>query len=312
MAGVLGPVARQQTAGGQLKRPQDAPADANALLVLHRSVVLTLDRGKLMLDDEWVRAWARVSRLGQGTADGLPARVAARRRAALRSLSEDGRASVVTLVARPMGAVVTGTGAGGVRNVGIELDGTYGWPVLTGSTLKGVAHSFAAYEEDSPAGLVAGLFGAPPAEDSPARAGTVTFLDTLPGPGGVAVAEHVLTPHTRGYRIDTGDGDGGSGEGGPTPPAEYINPVPVPFLVLTQGVFHIHLVGPQPEVGQAARLLADGLNETGLGGKATSGYGYFEIEQIVDGIPEPSAPAPESKPAPGQPAGKTGKKGRRK
>jgi len=128
--------------------------------------------------------------------------------------------------------------------------------------------------------------------DGAARAGAVTFLDTLPGPGGVAVDEHVLTPHTRGYRVG-GDDDGQDADAasGPKPPGEYINPVPIPFLVLTDGVFHIHLVGPQPEVGQAAALLGEALSEIGLGAKTTSGYGYFEIEENAAGIPEPPVSA---------------------
>jgi CRISPR-associated protein Cmr6 len=294
-AAVAGVLSRLRNARGILQTPDKTPGNANALQVLHRSAVLQVgDDGRIKLDDDWVRAWACASRLGQGTGDGLPARVAARRRAALRALAASGQLSVVTLVVRPMGAVVTGTGAGGVRNVGIELHGTYGWPVLPGTALKGAAHSFARDETETHDDTVAAVFGAPPSggDDGLARAGAVTFLDTLPGPGGVAVGEHVLTPHTRGYRIggddDEADADAASG---PKPPGEYLNPVPIPFLVLTDGVFHIHLVGPQPEVGQAAALLAEALSEIGLGAKTTSGYGYFEIEQNVAGIPEPPVPA---------------------
>ena len=283
---VIGALAGQRTRDG-LKEPARAPRDANALLMLHRSAVLKVEGdGKVKLDDGGVRSWACAARLGQDPPDELPARVAARRLAALRALSATGQASVVTVIARPMGAVVTGTGAAGIRNVGIELHGTYGWPVLPGSTLKGVARSFARDEELAD-DTAAAVFGAPPTEDEPARAGAVTFLDTLPGPGGVTVAEHVLTPHARGYLLsaDDGDEDPGNGDAARKPPAEYINPVPIPFLVLTDGVFHVHLIGPHPEVGQAAELLAAALNDIGLGAKTTRGYGYFDIEKIVPGLP---------------------------
>lgn len=282
---VLGALAGQPVAGG-LKDPGRVRKDANALQVLHRSAVLKAgDDGRVTLDDNWARSWACATRLGQDAPGGLAEHVAARRRAALKSLSTEPGISVVTVVARPMGAVVTGTGAGGIRNVGIELHGTYGWPVLPGTTLKGVARSYARDEEDLPDGMPAALFGGSPGDDEGARAGSVTFLDTLPGPGGITVAEHVLTPHTRGYRISDPDEDGDDVGSGPRPPAEYVNPVPVPFLVLTGGVVHIHLAGPQPEVGQAAGLLARALDDTGLGAKTTSGYGYFEIEKIVPGLP---------------------------
>jgi CRISPR/Cas system CMR subunit Cmr6 (Cas7 group RAMP superfamily) len=285
---VVGVLASLRNAPGMLQAPDNAPRDANALEVLHRSAVLQVSEdGRTKLDDGWIRAWARASRLGQETRDDLPAQVAARRRAALRALAASGTVSVVTLVVRPMGAVVTGTGAGGIRNVGIDLHGTYGWPVLPGTALKGVAHSFARDETDIPADMIAAVFGTAPSggdDGGTARAGAVTFLDTLPGPGGVAVDEHVLSPHTRGYRTggndDDQDADAGSG---PKPPGEYINPVPIPFLVLTGGVFHIHLVGPQPEVGQAAALLKEGLSEIGLGAKTTSGYGYFMTGLVASG-----------------------------
>ena len=70
----------------------------------------------------------------------------------------------------------------------------------------------------------------------------------------------------------------------PVPPAEYVNPVPIPFLALSGGEFHFHLVGPQPEVGQAAKQLKEALNDIGLGAKTTSGYGYFNAE-VVQGVP---------------------------
>jgi CRISPR-associated protein Cmr6 len=273
------------------REPDDARyATANALLILHRSAVLSVgEDGKVKLDDDWIRSWARATWLGQkpasATQDTLADKVAARRLAALRALCSDGRTSLVTVTAEPEAALVTGTGAGGIRDVGIALHGTYGWPVLPGSTLKGVAHAFARDEADTPAEEIAAVFGAPPHADTPARAGTVIFLDALPGPGRVEVAEHVLTPHARGYRQDPDDVDTE-----PKPPAEYINPVPVPFLVLSRGTFPIHLLGPEPEVGKAAELLAEALSEIGLGAKTTSGYGYFKKAVPVPGADRPRTP----------------------
>lgn len=276
-AGPLAAIGGRRT---RLPEPDDPRCrTANALLLLHRSAVLAVDdQGMVRLDDDWMRSWARATRLGQGTQeeDRLAEKVAVRRQAALRALSADGSASVVTVTAVPMTALVTGTGAGGIRNVGIELHGTYGWPVLSGTTLKGVAHAFARDEAGMSGEEMAAIFGAPPSEDGdPARAGAVAFLDALPGPDGVTVAEHVLTPHTRGYRLDPEVDGEESADAGAVPPAEYINPVPVPFLVLSGGSFLIHLVGPEPEVNQAAALFRQAVREIGLGAKTTSGYGYL-------------------------------------
>jgi CRISPR type III-B/RAMP module RAMP protein Cmr6 len=256
---------------------------ANALLILHRSAVLAVDnQGTVKLDDDWMRSWARATRLGQGPPSApsdLAEKVAARRLAALTSLSADVGTSMRTIELEPMAALVTGTGAGGIRDVGIELHGTYGWPVLPGSTLKGVAHAFARDDDGTPDDSaaadeeIAAIFGAPPSEDGhPGRAGAVTFLDALPGPGGIMVTEHVLTPHTRGYQLDPDE----EGDAGRIPPAEYINPVPIPFLALSGGSFLIHLIGPEPEVDRAADLLERAVHEIGLGAKTTSGYGYLK------------------------------------
>lgn len=276
----VGPLAAIGIGRAGLPEPDDPRCrTANALLMLHRSAVLAVDdQGMIRLDDGWMRSWAQATRLGQGPSKegGLAEMVAGRREAALRALSADGSASVVTVTAVPMTALVTGTGGGGIRDVGIELHGTYGWPVLPGSTLKGVARAFARDEAGMSGEEIAAIFGAPPSDDgSPARAGAVTFLDALPGPDGVTVAEHVLTPHTRGYRLDPeGNGEEYPGAGA-VPPAEYINPVPVPFLVLFRGSFLIHLVGPEPEVDRAADLFRQAVREIGLGAKTTSGYGYL-------------------------------------
>jgi CRISPR-associated protein Cmr6 len=286
----IGPLAATLRAGQLRGREPDDPqyATANALLLLHRSAVLSVTDGIIELDDRWIRSWSLITRLGQGPAatarDGQPGKVAARRRAALRALCADGRTAAVTVTAAPEAAMVTGTGAGGIRDVGIELHGTYGWPVLPGSTLKGVAHAYARDEAQAGREKLDRLFGAPPRADARACAGTVTFLDALPGPEGIAVAEHVLTPHTRGYRQDPDDK-----RAEPSPPAEYINPVPIPFLVLSGGTFTIHLIGPEPEVTQAAKFLVEAFGEIGLGAKTTSGYGYFQADS-VPGIAEPPDP----------------------
>ena len=249
---------------------------ANALLIMHRSAVLAVGEqpGTVKLDDDWIRSWARVTRRGQGTAgndSGLPEQVRNRRRAALASLATEGGTATRTIALEPMTALVTGTGAGGIRDVGIELHGTYGWPVLPGTTLKGVAHSFAR-DSGVAAPDQAAIFGAPPGEDGdPPRTGAVTFLDALPGPGGIGVAEHVLTPHTRGYRLDPDDDN----EDAAVPPAEYINPVPVPFLVLSGGTFLVHLIGPESEVDRAAELLKQAVRDIGIGAKTPRGYGYL-------------------------------------
>jgi len=288
---VVGPL-RALLAAGKLPDHDDKTRrarTANARLILHRSCVLTTatstaDRGSA-LDDTWARDWAVTTGLGQDSSPepgrapepsagagpcSLLGAVAARRRAALAALCAAYRPEVVEVALQPRAAVLTGTGTGGIRDVGIELHGTYGWPVLPGSGLKGAAHAYA-LEEDQPPAERARIFGAPRPGAPEAVAGTVTFFDALPSAEGVSVAEHVLTPHAQAYRAGPDRPDAK-----PTPPAEYLNPVPIPFLVVDGGRFVVYLAGPKPEVTEAARLLELAVDELGLGAKTSSGYGYLE------------------------------------
>ncbi len=161
--------------------------------------------------------------------------------------------------------------------MGIELDGTHGWPIIPASGLKGVAAAYAA-DVAKPEDLDR-IFGlprpspakpAPPkAAEPPSKPGSVLFFDALPGPGGVTVAEHNLTPHARDYHMGHGAG------GHRAAPAEYLNPVPIPFLVIDGGSFIAQLVGTEADVQIAAALLCDAMDDIGVGAKTSAGYGYL-------------------------------------
>lgn len=246
---------------------------ANARLILHRTAVLEVltDQGTGAeqlgdLDDTPIRTWAVDNDLGQRGGGELRSMLAARRAKALESLAAATSAKVLEVALAPQGAMITGTGAGGIRDVGIELHGTYGVPIVPASALKGVAAAYARCA-DIPDAAQLHIFGSPRSgsdrgvaedEDEP---GCVLFFDALPGPAGVTVAEHVLTPHARDYH--TGRAAAGGSER--PPPAEYLNPVPIPFLAVESGTFVAHLVGPEAEVTEAARLLADAVDDSGVG-----------------------------------------------
>ncbi|RKS68250.1 CRISPR-associated protein Cmr6 [Actinomadura pelletieri DSM 43383] len=287
---IAGPLNRRY----QIPSEKDEPAEfrprsahgtplhgANARLVLLRTAVLGgVESGADALDDEPVRRWATATSLGQhrpgeGRAAGDRSRphrlleaVQLRRRAAVAALAAAAEGAVRIMRLEAQGAVVTGTGDAGVRNVGITLHGTYGWPMIPGTALKGVAHAFARDVAGTAEDEIVRLFGAPrPGSRGDAVQGAVTILDALPGPGGVTVTEHVLTPHARTYRAPGGNA--------PAPPAEYLNPIPIPFLAVEDGAFVTHLIGPEPDVDRMTELLGAAVDEIGVGAKTASGYGYL-------------------------------------
>jgi CRISPR-associated protein Cmr6 len=255
---VLGPLGKFVEVVDKRFTPAERLKSANGRVLLHRTAVLDED-----LVDEPVLKTAVKYNLGQGeragtSASDLVEAIARRRQAAMNRLG-----SIRRVELHMWGALVTGTGTGGVRDVGIELEGTYGWPVLPGSSLKGVAREYAR-QHGKPS---TEIFGSEPEADEHIL-GAVRFFDALPGPGGVEVVEHVLTPHTRGYRS-------AAESGSPAPPGEHINPVPIPFLAVERGAFIAYLAGPEPHLSAAADLLVRAVDELGVGAKTASGYGYL-------------------------------------
>jgi CRISPR-associated protein Cmr6 len=283
---------------------------ANPLLVLRRCAIPKVKRGAGPdladgLDDGPIRRWAVESQLGQGSSEGaeLLAAVSARRAAAALSMHhadpkrqaagsgqdrgpvqsgpsrQPERQTVIGLRLRPNGPVLIGTGDGGVRDVGISLHGTYGWPTLPGSALKGAAHAYARDEELPAKRLtepeLVEIFGSPrpghPTDSRNHRAGAVTFLDAVPLEGGVSVTSDVLTPHVQPYYTHG------------KPPAEYWSPVPVGYLSVCGGVWLALLVGPHRVVTKAALLLGHAAADLGFGAKTSAGYGYFTVAGAVRG-----------------------------
>lgn len=172
-------------------------------------------------------------------------------------------------------------------------------PVLPGSALKGLCASFARrhYDGWEPAlegGPYRRVFGYAPAQGRQqaatdlGRAGLVTFGDALPVPGGWSLHREVMTTHHTQYYM-------GSGE---APPADWDEPIPVPFVSVS-GTFTLVLSaerGPDAAsaLDAATALLTAALQEEGLGAKTSSGFGRFRVEGAV---PSPQVTSPAGAPA---------------
>jgi len=164
-----------------------------------------------------------------------------------------------------------GLGSEGVLETSVTLHRTYGVPYVPGSALKGLAAAFAR-QYCGPDWQIASdnfrvVFG------DTESAGYVTFFDALyvPKSGLNAKALHfdVMTVHHRGYY-----------EGKNQPPADWDDPNPVPFISAT-GEYLIALAAPEGcEAWRelAREILVSALENEGIGGKTSSGYGRMTME----------------------------------
>lgn len=170
--------------------------------------------------------------------------------------------------AKVLGRLIVGIGGAGVLENSLSLHHTYGVPMIPGSALKGLCSSYAHRKlqnatwrkktQTNPQGVDhQTLFG------NTENAGFVTFLDALPTE--FKIHCDVLTPHHQGYN------------GGDGPPADWDNPVPIPFLSCS-GTFMIAVIAPKEWVNTALEILQLALREEGIGAKTSSGYGRMKLE----------------------------------
>jgi len=265
-------------------------AGANALIMLNR--IAFFDYRTQKLDDDGQRTllrWAARQDLGQDAA--LVAAVADRRERALVQLRRQGH-HVERIRAEPEWRLAVGLGnKANAHEIGLSLNGTYGWPAIPGTSLKGLAASWAVDSRAAGAD-VRRVLGSPrldlpapqasatgPASEEEnvgvpgAARGTVCFLDAIPAGVPVTVTLDVLTPHVKPY-YDTAASESGKP---PVPPAEYHNPVPVNFLTVS-GAFAVDLHGrDRADVELAAGWLRRAGEEFGAGGKTAAGYGYLAM-----------------------------------
>ena len=246
---------------------------SSPLVLLNRIAFLDPDKEKL--HDGGKQAllrWACQHRLGQDAE--LIRRVGERRDAALRVLSA--RRHVVRLLVEPEWRLAVGLGStANAHEISIALHGTYGWPVLPGSGLKGLAAAWAVAAGTVAAADIGRVLGSPrpgAAAHQDAARGTVCFLDGFPAGAAVRVEADVLTPHVKPYYD-------GVASGNLVPPAEYHNPVPVMFLTV-RGAFWVDLYGENREDTEAAAdWLTEAGDDLGAGAKTAAGYGYLAVSR---------------------------------
>ncbi len=265
---------RVRPGGGYAIPGSEFRAGANALIMMRRLAFFNESTGKLDADGHRVLLrWAAETGLGQERA--VVRDVVARRALAVRDLRAQGQ-HVVRLSAVPEWRLAVGLGEkANPHEIGLSLHGTYGWPVIPGSSLKGLTAAWASAPDAADAAnpdAVRRVLGTPDAR------GSVCFLDAIPagGPRQVKVSVDVLTPHVKRYYETTSE----SAKDPAEPPAEYHSPVPVNFLTVS-GPFIVDLYGRKAaDVDLAADWLISAGDELGAGAKTAAGYGFLSITEL--------------------------------
>lgn len=193
------------------------------------------------------------------------------------------------------GRLIVGLGGENVLEAGLTLHRIYGAPIVPGSALKGLSRHYA----QQVLGLLQGygelcggdhqgeyhkvLFG------NTESAGCVDYLDAWYVPDSAPedrpfVRDVITTHHPKYYQERS------------RWPWDFDDPNPVPFISV-RGSFLVAVSGPSREWAEfALRLLQQALEDYGVGGKTSSGYGRFAVAEKAPAAFKPSAavggPAP--------------------
>ncbi len=199
--------------------------------------------------------------------------------------------------ASPQSRCIVGLGTKGMLEVGIRLHHLYGFPIIPGSALKGLARAHALItipskvgdKNLSPSHLEAAIEkyakdkAKAKAEHKPFTenpdyepflavfgaqqgAGAAIFFDALPET--VTLEVDIMNVHYPDYYNASGKN---------TPPADYYSPTPIDFLTVGKDSRFIFGVTARDTAlrQQAWDWLKAGLETMGVGAKTTSGYGMF-------------------------------------
>jgi CRISPR-associated protein Cmr6 len=168
--------------------------------------------------------------------------------------------------------IAIGLGNASPLEVGIRLHHIYGMPLLPASALKGLCRRVARllhHESKLSDDAIDALFGF--SREKQAAAGAVVFYDAWYVPrceDDTPFHRDVITVHHPAYYSD-----------GKTPPTDFDDPTPVPFLVIKPGArFLCVLDAPDHRWADfAQKMLLWGLEHLGVGAKTNAGYGYLRL-----------------------------------
>lgn len=167
---------------------------------------------------------------------------------------------------------VTGLGLNHPVENGFSWHPTLGVPYLQGAAVKGLLRGWIEQWTDEHE-ILAKWFGK---QD---EAGDLIFFDALPIDL-VKLTADIMTPHMGEWYEKGGEIE--SINEHKKLPADWHNPVPIPFLAVKEGQFMFSLASRsrnKDNVANAFKHLSDALDILGAGAKTAVGYGRFEEDQ---------------------------------
>ncbi|MBV9229449.1 MAG: type III-B CRISPR module RAMP protein Cmr6 [Chloroflexi bacterium] len=179
--------------------------------------------------------------------------------------------------------LIVGLGGNTVLETDLTLHHLYGQPIIPGSALKGLTRTYAAMEDkemymsdadgqlkpstviDTDHDDIRRIFGMTEEQ------GTVIFFDAFPKGGEVTLVLDIMNPHYPDYYQ------------GNVAPSNDQNPIPIAFLAVDQETTYMFALalrqgvaeGHKEDLTKAKIWLGKALENYGVGGKTSAGYGYF-------------------------------------
>ncbi|ANE56536.1 type III-B CRISPR module RAMP protein Cmr6 [Methylomonas sp. DH-1] len=179
---------------------------------------------------------------------------------------------------------VTGMGNPHPVENGFSWHPTLGVPYLAGSAVKGLVRAWVESNEDglSIAQQKARLkswFGTASKDEVAEQAGGFMFFDAIPDQRPHLLCD-IMTPHMGDWYSDGGQGDLKNPK---AIPADWHEPLLVPFLAVKNARLVFSIAPRQPEfaeqLAQVFTALTSALEWLGAGAKTATGYGYMSLDE---------------------------------
>lgn len=173
--------------------------------------------------------------------------------------------------------VIVNHGGESILENSILIHPYYGFPIISGSAIKGVTRHYCEEFESLDEEFEKKIFGNSPTEKESQR-GNILFIDAWPKTVNRDLLSEffeldVFTPHYQGYYQKKKF------------PRDDQNPIPVHFITVKKGIEFEFAITPsvgyskenvQEDLERVRELITNALKTFGIGAKTGSSYGYFE------------------------------------